>query len=135
MNILHVLKIYILIIIAQNTTKNNSKSFLSIDSSSPRSSKSADGGQEENCATLPSPSGLPKPSTALRRLRLENEKLQAELTRLRRLVVSGAASVLAEKKGPTEGGAEGSSKAQVLEMELQLAKEALASKLCCVCFF
>ena len=75
---------------------------------------------------LPSPSSYPKAASAIRRLRLENERLQAEVTRLRRLVVSGASSVLAEKKTPTEG--IGDSKANGLEMEPQRAKEALISE-------
>ncbi|XP_063925804.1 kazrin isoform X3 [Zophobas morio] len=94
-----------------------------IDSSSPRSPRSSDGTRDEASMLLPSPSSYPKAASAIRRLRLENERLQAEVTRLRRLVVSGASSVLAEKKTPTEGN--GDSKANVLEMELQLAKEAL----------
>ncbi|XP_064211732.1 kazrin isoform X3 [Tribolium castaneum] len=93
-----------------------------IDSSSPRSPRSSDGNRDELTALLPSPSSYPKAASAIRRLRLENERLQAEVTRLRRLVVSGASSVLAEKKTPTENS---DSKANVLEMELQLAKEAL----------
>lgn len=60
----------------------------------------------------------------MRRLRQDNEKLQAEVTRLRRLVVSGATTVLSEKKTPTEGA---DAKTHALEMELQLAKEALTS--------
>lgn len=97
------------------------------DSSSPRSPRSSEGIREELCALLPSPSGFPKPASALRRLRQENEKLQAEVTRLRRLVVSGATSVLAEKRTPTEGCSDPTGKVQALEMELQLAKEALIS--------
>lgn len=77
---------------------------------------------------MPSPSGFPKTAAALRRLRLENERLQAEVTRLRRLVVSGATSVLAERKTPTETAGDDAGKVQVLEMELQLAKEALTSE-------
>lgn len=65
---------------------------------------------------------------AIRRLRLENERLQAEVTRLRRLVVSGASSVLAEKKTPTENDSDPNSKTHALELELQLAKEALTSR-------
>lgn len=102
--------------------------FLLLDSSSPRSPRSSDGAREELCALLPSPSGFPKPASALRRLRQENERLQAEVTRLRRLVVSGASSVLAEKKTPTEGSSNSTGNVQALEMELQLAKEALTSK-------
>lgn len=94
------------------------------DSSSPRSPRSSDGNRDE--LLLPSPSSYPKAASAIRRLRLENERLQAEVTRLRRLVVSGASSVLAEKKTPTENS---DSKSNVLEMELQLAKEALISKI------
>lgn len=97
------------------------------DSSSPRSPRSSDGTREELCALLPSPSGFPKSASALRRLRQENERLQAEVTRLRRLVVSGASSVLAEKKTPTDGSSDPTGKVQALEMELQLAKEALIS--------
>lgn len=36
--------------------------------------------------------------------------------------------MLAERKTPTEGSGDASGKVQVLEMELQLAKEALTSK-------
>lgn len=43
-------------------------------------------------------------------------------------MVSGASSVLAEKRTPTEGGSDPTGKVQALEMELQLAKEALISK-------
>ncbi|XP_068904005.1 kazrin isoform X5 [Tenebrio molitor] len=96
-----------------------------IDSSSPRSPRSSDGNRDELTALLPSPSSYPKAASAIRRLRLENERLQAEVTRLRRLVVSGASSVLAEKRTPTENSGDPNSKANVLEMELQLAKEAL----------
>ncbi|RZB38753.1 SAM 1, DUF3584 and/or AAA 27 domain containing protein, partial [Asbolus verrucosus] len=96
-----------------------------IDSSSPRSPRSSDGNGDELNALLPSPSSYPKAASAIRRLRLENERLQAEVTRLRRLVVSGATSVLAEKKTPTENNGDSANKMNVLEMELQLAKEAL----------
>jgi hypothetical protein len=99
------------------------------DSSSPRSPRSSDGNRDELTALLPSPSSYPKAASAIRRLRLENERLQAEVTRLRRLVVSGASSVLAEKRTPTENSGDPNSKANVLEMELQLAKEALISKI------
>lgn len=78
-------------------------------------------------ALLPSPSNYPKSAAAVRRLKLENERLHAEVTRLRRLVVTGATSVLAERKAP-EGG-DPSSVNHALEMELQLAKEALLSEL------
>lgn len=101
--------------------------FLSPDSSSPRSPRSSDGTRDDLSALIPSPSNYPKSATAIRRLRLENERLQAEVTRLRRLVVSGATSVLSEKKTPTEN-SDPSSKTHALEMELQLAKEALTSK-------
>lgn len=51
-----------------------------------------------------------------------------EVARLRRLVVSGATGILNERKPPAEG--EGTDPASyALEMELQLAKEALTSKL------
>lgn len=96
------------------------------DSSSPRSPRSSDGNRDELTTLLPSPSSYPKAASAIRRLRQENERLQAEVTRLRRLVVSGASSVLAERKTPTENS--GDSKTSTLEMELQLAKEALISK-------
>lgn len=43
--------------------------------------------------------------------------------------MSGASSVLAEKRTPTDGGPDPTGKVQALEMELQLAKEALISKL------
>lgn len=59
---------------------------------------------------------------------MENERLQAEVTRLKRLVVSGATSVLSEKQFPSEN-EDPSSKTHGLEMELQLAKEALLSKI------
>lgn len=57
---------------------------------------------------------------------MENERLQAEVTRLKRLVVSGATSVLSDRKFPSEN-EDSSSKLNALEMELQLAKEALLS--------
>ncbi|KAJ8938989.1 hypothetical protein NQ318_015554, partial [Aromia moschata] len=99
-----------------------------LDSSSPRSPRSSDGIRDDLSALIPtSPLHYSKSATAVRRLRLENERLQAEVTRLRRLVVSGATSVLAEKKTPTENG-DPASKTHALEMELQLAKEALTSK-------
>ncbi|XP_018567349.1 kazrin isoform X2 [Anoplophora glabripennis] len=97
-----------------------------LDSSSPRSPRSSDGNRDDLSALIPSPSNYPKSATAIRRLRLENERLQAEVTRLRRLVVSGATSVLSEKKTPTEN-SDPSSKTHALEMELQLAKEALTT--------
>jgi len=51
-----------------------------------------------------------------------------EVARLRRLVVSGATGILNERKPPSEG--EGTDPASyALEIELQLAKEALTSKL------
>ncbi|XP_049819963.1 kazrin isoform X2 [Aethina tumida] len=94
-----------------------------LDSSSPRSARSSDGNRDDLSALLPSPSNYPKSAAAVRRLKLENERLHAEVTRLRRLVVTGATSVLAERKAP-EGG-DPSSVNHALEMELQLAKEAL----------
>ncbi|KAJ8909717.1 hypothetical protein NQ315_013802, partial [Exocentrus adspersus] len=97
-----------------------------LDSSSPRSPRSSDGNKDNLSALIPSPLSYPKSLTAIRILRLENERLQAEVTRLRRLVVSAATSVLSEKKTPTENG-DPSSKTYVLETELQLAKEALAT--------
>ncbi|KAJ8946080.1 hypothetical protein NQ314_008980 [Rhamnusium bicolor] len=105
-------------------TIEESASPLKDNSSSPRSPRSSDGNRDDLSALIPSPSNYPKSATAIRRLRLENERLQAEVTRLRRLVVSGATSVLSEKKTPTEN-SDPSSKTHALEMELQLAKEAL----------
>lgn len=64
---------------------------------------------------------------------MENEKLQAEVTRLRRLVVSGALSLLNEKKAAAaEGNVESPVKMQTLQIELQLTKEALLSKDSCL---
>lgn len=98
------------------------------DSSSSRSPRSSDGNQDEMSSMMSSPTSYPKSALTIRKLRLENERLQAELTRLRRLVVSGATSVLADKKTPTESSADPTGKIHSLEMELQLAKEALLSK-------
>ncbi|KAL3285426.1 hypothetical protein HHI36_019528 [Cryptolaemus montrouzieri] len=95
------------------------------DSSSSRSPRSSDGNQDEMSSMLSSPTSYPKSALTIRKLRLENERLQTEVTRLRRLVVSGATSVLADKKTPTENSADPSGKIHALEMELQLAKEAL----------
>ncbi|XP_045464854.1 kazrin isoform X2 [Harmonia axyridis] len=95
------------------------------ESSSSRSPRSSDGNQDELSSMLSSPTSYPKSALTIRKLRLENERLQAELTRLRRLVVSGATSVLADKKTPTESSADPTGKIHSLEMELQLAKEAL----------
>ncbi|XP_060519601.1 kazrin isoform X2 [Cylas formicarius] len=97
-----------------------------MDSSSPRSPRSSDGNADDLSALLPSPSNFPKSSTMIRRLRQDNERLQAEVTRLRRLVVSGASSILADKKTPTENES-GDPTVYALEMELQLAKEALTT--------
>lgn len=54
-------------------------------------------------------------------------RLQVEVARLRRLVVSGATGILNERKPPEGEGTDPASYA--LEIELQLAKEALTSKL------
>lgn len=97
------------------------------DSSSPRSPRSSDGNRDDLSALIPSPSNYPKSATTIRRLRVENDRLQAEVTRLKRLVVSGATSVLSERKLSAESD-DPSSKTHALEMELQLAKEALLSK-------
>ncbi|KAF7266129.1 hypothetical protein GWI33_020501 [Rhynchophorus ferrugineus] len=98
-----------------------------MDSSSPRSARSSDGGNPDDLlALLPSPSNFPKPSSVIRRLRQENERLQAEVTRLRRLVVSGATGVLSDRKPPPEDGSV-DPVTHDLEMELQLAKEALTT--------
>ncbi|CAH0548071.1 unnamed protein product [Brassicogethes aeneus] len=97
-----------------------------LDSSSPRSGRSSDANRDDLSALLPSPSNYPKSATTIHRLKVENERLHAELTRLRRLVVTGATSVLNDKKSPTEN-ADPESAAQQLEMELQLAKEALTT--------
>ncbi|CAG9824872.1 unnamed protein product [Phaedon cochleariae] len=97
-----------------------------IDSSSPPSQRSSDDNQDDLSALLPSPSNYSKSLTTIRRVRQENERLQAEVTRLKRLVVSGATSVLSEKK--SVGAIDGEpTEAQALEMELLLAKEALAT--------
>ncbi|XP_022917491.1 kazrin isoform X2 [Onthophagus taurus] len=120
------------------------------ESPSPRSPRSSDGAvTKDELAILAIPSNSStRTNGAIRRLRLENEKLQAEVTRLRRLVVSGALSLLNEKKlaaaattastispnatvatpsvGSTEtGNAESPVKVQALQIELQLTKEAL----------
>ncbi|XP_030755835.1 kazrin isoform X2 [Sitophilus oryzae] len=98
-----------------------------MDSSSPRSPHSSDGGNPDDLlALLPSPSNFPKPSSVIRRLRQENERLQAEVTRLRRLVVSGATGLLNERKALSEDPSADAA-SQDLEMELQLAKEALST--------
>ncbi|CAG9824874.1 unnamed protein product [Phaedon cochleariae] len=82
--------------------------------------------EDDLSALLPSPSNYSKSLTTIRRVRQENERLQAEVTRLKRLVVSGATSVLSEKK--SVGAIDGEpTEAQALEMELLLAKEALAT--------
>ncbi|CAG9856723.1 unnamed protein product [Phyllotreta striolata] len=107
------------------------------DSSSPRSPRSSDGNHRDDLsALLPSPSRYAKPSAdaataTVRRVRQENERLQAEVTRLKRLVVSGATSALAERKlraadGEAEEANEGGA-ASALELELQLAREALST--------
>ncbi|XP_048521584.1 kazrin isoform X2 [Dendroctonus ponderosae] len=94
-----------------------------MDSSSPRSARSSEGGNPDDLlALLPSPSNFPKSSSVIRRLRQDNDRLQAEVTRLRRLVVSGASGILSERKAPAEG-----ANSDPLEMELQLAKEALTT--------
>ncbi|ERL93632.1 hypothetical protein D910_10920 [Dendroctonus ponderosae] len=120
-----------------------------MDSSSPRSARSSEGGNPDDLlALLPSPSNFPKSSSVIRRLRQDNDsqgdqqktnsdkeratlvynekrqtgELQAEVTRLRRLVVSGASGILSERKAPAEG-----ANSDPLEMELQLAKEALTT--------
>uniref|UniRef100_A0AAR5Q448 SAM domain-containing protein n=1 Tax=Dendroctonus ponderosae TaxID=77166 RepID=A0AAR5Q448_DENPD len=98
-----------------------------MDSSSPRSARSSEGGNPDDLlALLPSPSNFPKSSSVIRRLRQDNDRLQAEVTRLRRLVVSGASGILSERKAPAEG-ANSDPAAFALEMELQLAKEALTT--------
>ncbi|CAG9768186.1 unnamed protein product [Ceutorhynchus assimilis] len=99
-----------------------------MDSSSPRSPRSSDGNPEDLLALLPSPSNFPnKSSSVIRRLRQDNDRLQAEVTRLRRLVVSGATGILNERKPPAEGAGASDSTTYALEMELQLAKEALTT--------
>ncbi|KAK9716745.1 SAM domain (Sterile alpha motif) [Popillia japonica] len=97
------------------------------DSPSPRSPRSSDGTKDElSILALPSSSSSTRTNAAVRRLRMENEKLQAEVTRLRRLVVSGALSLLNEKKAAAaEGNVESPVKMQTLQIELQLTKEAL----------
>ncbi|KAG5899795.1 hypothetical protein JTB14_006128 [Gonioctena quinquepunctata] len=105
-----------------------------IDSSSPRSPRSYDGGganRDDLSALLPSPSNYSKSMTVtIRRLRQENERLQAEVTRLKRLVVSGASSVLSDKNFPPSAGVKNEDESSVtypLEMKLQLAKEAMTT--------
>ncbi|GJQ77205.1 hypothetical protein Trydic_g14876 [Trypoxylus dichotomus] len=96
------------------------------DSPSPRSPRSSDGTRDElSILALPSCSTSTRTNAAVRRLRMENEKLQAEVTRLRRLVVSGALSLLNEKKAAADGNVESPVKMQALQIELQLTKEAL----------
>ncbi|XP_044736056.1 kazrin isoform X2 [Chrysoperla carnea] len=66
-------------------------------------------------------------AAAARRLRLENERLQAEITRLRRLVVSGVSK---HEVSVTDGNTENEDspgRLQPLEIELQLAREAIAT--------
>ncbi|KAL1502057.1 hypothetical protein ABEB36_007260 [Hypothenemus hampei] len=104
--------------------KPGCSSQLDMDSSSPHSSRSSDGGNPDDLlALLPSPSNFPKSSSVIRRLRLENDRLQAEVTRLRRLIVSGATGILNEKKPITTDTT--AQEANSLEFELQLVKEAL----------
>ncbi|CAH1105563.1 unnamed protein product [Psylliodes chrysocephalus] len=97
-----------------------------IDSSSPRSPRSSDGNRDDLSALLPSPSNYSKSSATIRRVRQENERLQAEVTRLKRLVVSGATSALAERKNLSEN-VDPDSATHALELELQLAREALST--------
>ncbi|XP_023015542.2 liprin protein kazrin isoform X1 [Leptinotarsa decemlineata] len=101
-----------------------------IDSSSPRSPRSYDGANRDDLSALiPSPSNYSKSMVTIRRLRQENERLQAEVTRLKRLVVSGASSVLSDKNLPPAGvkNEDETSDTYALEMKLQLAKEALTT--------
>lgn len=107
------------------------------DSPSPRSPRSSDGTKDElSILALPCSSGSTRTNAAVRRLRMENEKLQAEVTRLRRLVVSGALSLLNEKKAAAaaDGNVESPVKMQALQIELQLTKEALLSESIFICY-
>lgn len=89
--------------------------------------------QEEEQPATPRPINIvTNPTLIARRLKQENERLQAELTRLRRLVITaGAAS--AHKAANNEGGGsscpeDGRPEASGnIEIELQLAREALTA--------
>ncbi|KAJ0176602.1 hypothetical protein K1T71_007781 [Dendrolimus kikuchii] len=81
---------------------------------------------------VPASPGMLSAAQLARRLRMENERLQAELTRVRRLLVAAAergeagTALLERAKG--EGGQEASSlDPQQLEKELLLAREAVNS--------
>lgn len=62
-------------------------------------------------------------SASSRRLRLENERLQAEVTRLRNLLQQSGDIDTSE-----EADLEGNERMQALEHELRLAKEAVSGK-------
>lgn len=94
------------------------------ESTPPRSPRS-EGAKEETIPFVPSPTALSM--SALKKMRMENERLQAENTRLRRLVISGASTALAERTKISDDDINNPSKLQTLEMELQLAKEAISA--------
>lgn len=92
------------------------------DSTSPRSPEETRGAQSTQRPTSSSTGFVGNPTAAARRLKQENERLQAELTRLRRLVIS-ASTAAASNAHKTDDLTPPS--AQSLEMELQIAREAL----------
>ncbi|XP_018333583.1 kazrin isoform X3 [Agrilus planipennis] len=95
------------------------------DSTSPRSPRSADSVRDRDVfPAMLATSPFEMSSVAIRRLRMENERLQAEVTRLRRLVVSGASTVLNERKFSEDTG-DVPPAVKSLEAELFLAKEAI----------
>lgn len=90
-----------------------------------------EGQPEENL--VPKPVNLvPNPTVVARRLKQDNERLQAELTRLRRLVITAGAAA-AHKATNQEGGSsctedgKPTDGATGIEAELQLAREALTA--------
>ncbi|XP_031356312.1 kazrin isoform X2 [Photinus pyralis] len=93
-----------------------------VESTPPRSPRSSDGTKEEPYTPITASS-----TSALKKMKQENDRLQAENTRLRRLVVSGASTALAERTKISEEDINNPTKLQALELELQLAKEAISA--------
>ncbi|KAF5292859.1 hypothetical protein FQR65_LT11111 [Abscondita terminalis] len=94
------------------------------DGTSPRSPRS-ECAKEETFQFVSSPTAFS--TSALKKMRMENERLQAENTRLRRLVISGASTALAERTKISDENVNNPSQLQTLDMELQLAKEAISA--------
>ncbi|KAK5639902.1 hypothetical protein RI129_010713 [Pyrocoelia pectoralis] len=92
------------------------------ESTPPRSPRSSDGTKEEPYSPF-----IASSTSALKKMKLENDRLQAENTRLRRLVVSGASTALAERTKISDEDMNNPTKLQGLELELQLAKEAISA--------